>query len=79
MPRYFFHLHNDMDVTDHEGAELPSLEAARAYAVREARCLFGDAVTEKGRVVLAHRIDIEDAHGTVLDTVRFGDVVEIEG
>lgn len=79
MPRYFFHLHNDMDVADHEGAELPSLEAARAYAVREARSLFGDAAIEKGRVVLAHRIDIEDANGTVLDTVRFGDVVEIEG
>jgi len=35
-------------------------------------------VKAEGRVVLRHRIDIEDSEGTVLASVPFGDVVKIE-
>lgn len=78
MPRFYFRLHNDMDVPDEEGLELASLEYARAHAVREARNLFGQAANEKGRVSLTDRIDIEDENGSVLGTVRSGDAVQVE-
>jgi hypothetical protein len=34
MPRYFFGIHDDVDVTDHDGIELPDLRAARSEAAR---------------------------------------------
>jgi hypothetical protein len=37
MPRYFFDLHNDLDVRDEEGCELPDFEAAKDHAQHEAR------------------------------------------
>lgn len=77
--RFYFHLHNDLDVADREGQELAHLEAAREWARCQARALFGHLAKEQGRVVLNHRIDIEDKNGTVLDTVRFGDAVKVEG
>ena len=33
MPRYFFHLHNDIDCPDEEGLELPDLTTARMHAI----------------------------------------------
>ena len=78
MPRFYFHLHNDVDVPDDEGIELPDLDAARAHAVRQARFTFGEMAKDQGRVVLHHRIDIEDEQGKVLGTVSFGEAVKIE-
>jgi hypothetical protein len=79
MPRFYFHLHNDVDAPDPEGKELPDLDAAREAAVRNARFTFAETVKENGRVNLDHRIDIENEGGLVLDTVWFRDVVTIEG
>jgi hypothetical protein len=78
VPRYYFHLYNDVDVPDYEGVVLPDLKAARAHAVRCARITFAETAKDEGRVVLHHRIDIGDERGTVLDTVRFGDAVRVE-
>jgi hypothetical protein len=78
VPRFYFHLHNDVDVPDHEGAELPHLEAAIVRASSYARNLVGELAKDEGRIVLHHRIDIEDENGAVLETVRFGDVVKVE-
>ena len=78
MPRFYFHLHNDVDVPDDEGVELPDLAAARAHAVRCARVTFAEVAKDEGRVVLHHRIDIEDEGGAVLDTVYFRDAVKVE-
>lgn len=78
MPRFYFHLHNDIDARDDEGVELADLEAARVHAVRLARFTFAETAKDKGRVVLHHRIDIEDSDGKVLDTVRFGDAIQVE-
>jgi hypothetical protein len=78
MPRYFFHLHDDMDIPDPEGIELPNMEAALASASSQGRRLAGDLVKEEGRLHLAHRIDIEDAQHRVLDTVFIRDVVTVE-
>lgn len=78
MPRFHFHLHNDVDVPDDTGKALPDLDAARAYATRLARFEVAEAAKRDGRVVLSHRIDIEDEHGEVLATVRFGEAVQIK-
>jgi hypothetical protein len=67
-----------MDVRDEEGTELPDLEAARAYAVRLVRVTFAETAKDEGRVVLHHRIDVENEAGQVLATVRFGDAVKVE-
>jgi hypothetical protein len=79
MPRYFFHLHNDVDAPDPEGVELRDLDAARARALYNARFSAGESVKDMGHIVGDHRIDIEDENGTVLDTVYFRDAVKIEG
>ena len=77
MPRYFLHLHNDVDAADPEGIELPDLAAARAHTIVNARGVFAETAREHGRVVLSHRIDIEDEHGRILDSVRFDEAVEV--
>jgi hypothetical protein len=78
VPRFYFHLHNDVDVPDDEGEDLRDLEAAKAYANREVRALAADMAKQEGRIALWHRIDIEDAQHTVVDTVHFRDAVRIE-
>jgi hypothetical protein len=76
--RYFFHVRDDLDVPDPEGAELPNLEAARDYAGRSARSLMCGTLSEDCRISLHHRIDIEDEAGGILATVLFADAVRIE-
>ena len=78
MPRYFFHLHNDVDAPDPDGTELSDLEAARECALRHARFTAAETVKDMGHFVGDHRIDIEDENGTVLDTVLFKDAVQVE-
>ena len=78
MPRFYFHLYNDIDAADDEGVDFPDLASARADAVRQARVTFAETAKDEGRVVLHHRIDIEDEHGRVLGTVYFRDAVKVE-
>jgi hypothetical protein len=78
MPRYFFHLRNDMDVPDPEGQELADLDAARAQAVAYAIDMAAASVLEHRKVNLQHRIEVEDEAGQVLETVKFGDAVANE-
>lgn len=68
-----------MDVPDDLGVELPSLEAAIAHAFDQVRRLAGEMLMETGRIVLDHRLDIEDENGVVLDQVQFRDVIRVEG
>ena len=78
MARYFFHLHDDSDVPDTTGQELPHVEAALAQAMAYARFEVGEMARRDGRIVLSHRIDIEDDQHHVVDTVSFGDVLQVE-
>lgn len=78
MPRYYFHLHNDVDAADYEGSDFDDLDAARVYAACVIRELAGSIVKEDGRFVPHHRIDIEDGDGSVLASVRFDDAVRVE-
>ena len=73
----FFYLHNDIDAPE-EGHELPYIEAVRAQGASQAREMIGELVKEDGRIVLHHRIDIEDATGKVLSSVWFSDLVSVE-
>jgi hypothetical protein len=78
VPRYYFHLRNSVDVKDLEGSDLPTLEAAREHALDMARFECSEAAKRDGRIILSHRIDIEDATGAVLAAVTFGDAVQID-
>ena len=78
MARFYFHLLNDVDAPDKEGKELPDLAAARDYAKVNVRYSAGEMLKEHGRIVLSHRIQIEDAEGNVLDTIYCSDVLNVE-
>ena len=77
MPRFYFHLIDDFDAPDQGGVELPGLEAAREHAKRVALFTAAEPLREEGKLVLDHRVDIEDGDGTVLDTVLFNDIVAV--
>jgi hypothetical protein len=77
VPRYFFHVYDDIVVTDDEGMELPDADAARAAAVAGIREMMCEQV-KKGRIVLHHRIEVEDAAGAPVLSLTFGDVVAVE-
>lgn len=77
MARYFFHLRNDLNVDDQEGVELPNLAAALDHAVRSAVEMAAVSVVDHRHINLGHRIEVADETGTVLEVVRFGDVVRV--
>lgn len=76
MPRFYFHLFNDLTSIDEEGAELPSETAALRRAETNAREMAAESVRE-GHLTLSHRIVVGDEGGGTVATVRFGDVVQV--
>ena len=78
MPRFYFHLRNDMSVNDEEGLELPNIENARARAEQYALDMSAASVLEQRKINLHHRIEVADDKGQTVLTVEFGDVVRIE-
>ena len=74
MARFYFHLHDDMEVLDEEGSELPDAAAAHAVGVGLARFEVSQHA-RKGRVVLSHCIAIKDECGRPIETIYFRDVV----
>lgn len=76
MPRFYFHLFNDVTSMDKEGAELPDEAAASRQAIANAREMAAHSVRE-GHLVLSHRIDVADQSGDTIATFHFGDVVEV--
>jgi hypothetical protein len=78
LARFFFHLHDDLDVPDEEGADLPDLDAARVYACQSARSLMCGTLLDDCRISLDHCIDIEDEGGAILAVVRFSDAVRMD-
>lgn len=77
MPRFYFHLFDDMVSIDEEGKELPSIQYARQEAIRNVQAMACAEVIE-GHLNLDHRIEIADETGKIVDTVRFRNVVHIE-
>lgn len=78
MPRYFFHLHDDIDASDEEGVDLPDVQAARAYAIENAREVAGESIAN-GCLDLDHFILVTGANGAAVLQVRFGDAITVVG
>lgn len=76
MPRYFFDLCNSLEIPDEEGRDCADLEAAKACAVAEARQVASDDVLA-GSLDTSHRIDVRDADGDVVASIRFGEAVKV--
>jgi hypothetical protein len=76
VPRFYFHLHDDIVAEDEEGALLSDVASAQLEAVRAARGLAADQVLE-GRLELGHRIEVHDEAGNCVLTVRFGEAIDI--
>ena len=77
MPRYFFHIHNDLETIDEEGSVLPDAHAARERGIHEARNFAAESIKSKGHLILDHRIDIVAETGEQIASIRFGDAVII--
>jgi hypothetical protein len=77
VPRYYFHLFNDLTVHDEEGVELPNDDVAMRRAADSARYMAAESVRE-GHVVLDHRIEVTNEHGRTVGVVHFSDVVAIK-
>lgn len=77
MPRYYFHLFNDMQIPDAEGIELPNDSVALERAQSAAREMAAESVRQ-GRLVLNHRIEVTDESGKSVGVVHFGDAVLIK-
>jgi hypothetical protein len=77
VPRYLFHLRNDLNVEDQEGLELPNLEAALERAACFAVEMAAASVIESRKLDLRHRIEVATEAGQILGTVKFGDVLTI--
>lgn len=77
MPKFYFDVHDDVDVEDEEGVILPDEGAARSFALNAVRELACDELRH-GRLNLKHLIAVKDENGRALFTVSFGEVVEID-
>jgi hypothetical protein len=77
VPRYFFHLYNDIVSID-EGTELAGVEVAKAKAADDARDMVCASVRH-GHLNLDHRIEVTDEAGELVAKVTFRDAFTIEG
>lgn len=76
MPRYYFHLFNDITSMDEEGLELPNAALAMQRAIPMAREMAAESVMQ-GHLVLDHRIEVANERGFTECVVYFRDVVEV--
>jgi hypothetical protein len=70
LPRYFFHVHDGVDIRDLEGTEFPDITAARKEAIIAA----GMAITEMGDkfwIGEFWRMTVTNADGLVLFELHF--------
>lgn len=77
MPRYFFHVYDELVLRDEDGIEFSGEEAARDAALAGVRALICDQV-KAGRLNLNYRIEVEDESGGALFTLPFAEAVTIE-
>lgn len=76
MPRFRFHLYNDIETMDRVGRIFPDLEAAHFDAIQNARELMATDLTGKGEINIGHWIELEDDEGEVV-VVPFRDAITI--
>ena len=78
MPRYYFHIFNDMEVRDDDGQQLRDVAAARKEARDAAADLIRDEIKAGRKIHPDHRIEIEDERGHMVAVLRFGDLIADE-
>jgi hypothetical protein len=78
MPRFYFHVFNDVTATDEEGIELPDAGAAREQALESARELVCESI-HKGELNLDHRIEVTDEAGGKVLTISYRDAFTLTG
>jgi hypothetical protein len=76
MPRYFFHIYDELELDDDEGLELADDEAARNQALAGARAMMCDQL-KAGQLTLHHRVEVESEAGESILILPFGDAVRI--
>lgn len=76
MPRYYFDRHNDIEVLDSEGVDLPTPKAAIERGVEKARQLATESV-RSGYLDLGHYIRVRNESGETLLVVPFGEAVDV--
>jgi hypothetical protein len=78
--RYFTHIVTDRErIVDTDGAEFPSLEAARREAIQSARDLMAGELMAGRTVPLGWRLQIADTHETIVVTIPFATLVSADG
>ena len=77
MPKFYFHIYNSEEIRDPEGAELPTLAAAKMEATKAARELMAEDLTTTGEITLSHRIDVDFEDGSQAFVLPFRACVEI--
>jgi hypothetical protein len=77
VPRFFFHVFDDLVARDDEGLDLADAEAARGAALAGARAMICDQV-RNGRLTLHYWVEVEDEDGAPVLTLAFADAVTIE-
>jgi hypothetical protein len=76
MPRYYFHLHNDIETVDEEGRELDGLDSAREQAILGARDLMAEEIM-RGMITLSHWIEVRDDADKRVLTIFFRDALTV--
>ena len=79
MPTFKFRLHTDLNTAEPQYRTFANLDAARDFASLTVRFISGEQLKNEGRLHLNHYIDIESQDGRLLERLKFGDVLEIEG
>lgn len=77
MPRFYFHLHDGVEVSDEEGAYFSNVESAREEAVKSVREILAEEVMQRGQLPLSDQIEVFDESGTSVFKMTFEDAVEI--
>jgi hypothetical protein len=78
VPRFYFHLFNDMTSMDEEGMAMPN---AAAVAVQKGATIAREMAAEsvrQGHLVLDHRIEVANEHGDTVGVIHFKDVVQVK-
>ena len=78
MAKFYFHVVDDLDTADDEGADLHDIEAARAAARTAARSMMCETLMRDGRISLHHFIEVQDEDRNTVSKVTFGDAIHIE-
>jgi hypothetical protein len=79
MPRYFFHIHNCETTRDEQGIELADDGAARNKLLEALGDLIGEQIRQGIAIDPEHRIEVRDAAGRDVMTMRFGDIFGASG